>query len=123
MSEPMNPKILRWDVGEEGRWLDENGDWCASPDVAELEASLAAMQKELEQTERSLKIQAEWAGSLELENIAQAERIARLEEALQGLMAGCHYRDIQGDLDWHERTIPTKDALNFARAALAPPTP
>lgn len=34
----MAVKLQRWDVGAEGSWRDDNGDWCASSDVEELEA-------------------------------------------------------------------------------------
>ncbi len=43
---------------------------------------------------------------------------ARLREALQALMAGSVYKDIGGDADWHEIAMPTRVALNLARAAL-----
>jgi len=40
----MTEKLQRWDVGEEGSWHDENGDWCASPDVSELESRVEAFE-------------------------------------------------------------------------------
>ena len=45
-------------------------------------------------------------------------RIAELEAAMRGLMAGCVYSCIQGVWHWHERTTPPIPALDRAREAL-----
>ena len=49
---------------------------------------------------------------------AKDAEIAGLREALQGLMVGCKYYNIQGQWHWHEKAVATNEALDAARAAL-----
>ena len=49
---------------------------------------------------------------------AKDAEIAALREALQGLMVGCKYYNIQGQWHWHEKAVATNEALDAARAAL-----
>jgi hypothetical protein len=52
----------------------------------------------------------------------QAARCAQLEEALEGLMAGCEFLSIGGDEPfWHRKCIPSNAALDAARSALSAP--
>lgn len=49
----------------------------------------------------------------------QAEQIRELREALEGVMEGCAYQQIQGEWAWHEKTMPTNAALTRARTVLS----
>lgn len=42
-----------------------------------------------------------------------------LLEALRAVMAGSRYYEIRGEADWHEISMPKRDALEKARAAIA----
>ena len=53
---------------------------------------------------------------------AKDAEIAALREALQGLMVGCKYYNIQGQWHWHEKAVATNEALDAARAALGDKT-
>lgn len=49
---------------------------------------------------------------------AEAQR-DELLEALRAVMAGSRYYEIRGEADWHEISMPKRDALEKARAAIA----
>ena len=42
----------------------------------------------------------------------------KLAKALQGLLEGNVWRELQGDFAWHEKTMPTSAALTAGRLAL-----
>lgn len=62
---------------------------------------------------------------LDVETVANANLISAapaLLEALQAVMQGSRYCEIQGYADWHEIAMPTRAALDKARAAIATAT-
>lgn len=66
---------------------------------------------ELEQLKRDNEV-------LYRDNVSISETADRLRDALDGVMEGQVYSCIMGEWYWHQRTVPSLESLDKARAAL-----